>query len=165
MGDGYQAVRLPYKGGTADMLVILPEEGRFGAIEDRLDAGFLDEVDHSLDTKYVKLAMPRFDFEKDLDLIKSLERLGMTAPFDSGTADFSSITGAKDLYISDALHRANITVDEKGTEAGAATVLAMAESMPPSPTEMTMDLPFIFAIVERDTGAILFLGRMTNPQK
>ena len=164
-GDGYQAVRLPYKGKAADMLVILPDEGRFGTVEARLNAGFLDEVEDSLDTKYVKLTMPRFDFETDLDLIKLLERMGMTAPFDSGVADFSGITGGKDLYISDVLHRANITVDEKGTEAAAATVLAMAESSTPQVTEMTMDRPFIFAIVERGTGTILFLGRVTNPQK
>jgi serpin B len=164
-GDGYQAVRLPYKGEAADMLVILPDEGRFGAVEERLDAGFLDDVDHSLDTKYVRLTMPRFDFEMDLDLIKSLRRLGMAAPFNPSAADFSGITGGKDLYIGEALHRANITVDEKGTEAAAATVLAMPDSMPPPPTEMTMDRPFIFAIVERDTGTILFLGRVTEPQE
>lgn len=162
-GDGYQAVRLPYKGEAADMLVILPEEGRFGTVEERLNAGFLDEVDRSLDTKYVSLTMPRFDFETDLDLEERLKAMGMTRPFDA--ADFSGITGAKDLYISDALHRANITVDEKGTEAAAATVLVMAESSTPQVTQMTMDRPFIFAIVERDTGTILFLGRVTNPQK
>lgn len=162
-GDGYQAVRLPYKGEAADMLVILPDEGRFETVEERLNSGFLGEVDRSLDTKYVSLTMPRFDFETDLDLKERLKAMGMTRPFDA--ADFSGITGAKDLYISDALHRANITVDEKGTEAAAATVLVMAESSTPQVTEMTMDRPFIFAIVERDTGTILFLGRMTNPQK
>ena len=62
------------------------------------------------------------------------------------------------------LHRANATVDEKDTEAAEATVLVMLESMPPRPTEMTMDRPFIFAIVEHDTGTILFLGRVTDPQ-
>ncbi|HET7270667.1 MAG TPA: serpin family protein, partial [Rubrobacter sp.] len=164
-GDGYQAVRLPYKGEAADMLVILPHKGRFGPVEEHLSAGFLDQVENSLDMEYVRLTMPRFDFETDLDLKKMLERMGMTAPFDSGMADFSGITGGKDLYISEALHRANITVDEKGTEAAAATVLAMAESSTPQMTEMTIDRPFIFAIVERDKGTILFLGRVTNPQQ
>jgi serpin B len=164
-GDGYRAVRLPYKGEAADMLVIMPDEGRFGTVEERLSTDFLDDVDHSLDTQYVRLSMPRVDFEKNLDLIKSLERMGMKAPFDPGRADFSGITGGKDLYIGEALHRANITVDEKGTEAAAATVLAMPTSMPPPPTEMTMDRPFISTIVERDTGTILFLGRVTNPKE
>jgi len=80
-------------------------------------------------------------------------------------ADFSGITGNKELFIGEALHRANITVDEKGTEAAAATVLDMPVSTPPPPKEMTMDRPFIFAIVEHGTGTILFLGRVTNPQK
>ena len=162
-GDSYQAVRLPYKGEAADMLVILPDEGSFGTVEEHLNAGFLDEVEGSLETKYVRLTMPRFDFETDLDFKERLKAMGMTRPFED--ADFSGMTGGKDLYISDALHRANITVDEKGTEAAAATVLVMAESSTPQVTEMTMDRPFIFAIVERDTGTILFLGRVTNPQK
>jgi serpin B len=162
-GDGYQAVRLPYKGEAADMLIILPQEGRFEQVEGRLGAGFLDEVRRGLREEYVRLTMPRFDFETDLDLPKLLKAMGMTAPFDSGIADFSGITGKKELYISEALHRADITVDEKGTEAAAATVLGMALSAAPEPTEMTADRPFIFAIAERETGAILFLGRVTDP--
>jgi serpin B len=162
--DGYQAVRLPYKGEAADMLIILPQEGRFEQVEGRLGAGFLDEVRRALREEYVRLTMPRFDFETDLGLPKLLKAMGMTAPFDSGTANFSGISGKKDLYISEALHRANITVDEKGTEAAAATVLLMPVSGPPEPTiEMTADRPFIFVIAERETGAILFLGRVTDP--
>jgi serpin B len=162
-GDGYQAVRLPYKGGAADMLIILPEEGRFEQVEGPLGAGFFDEVRRGLREEYVRLTMPRFDFETDLALTKLLKAMGMTAPFDSGTADFSGITGKRELYISEALHRANITVDEKGTEAAAATALLMPESGRPEPTQMTADRPFIFAIAERETGVILFLGRVTDP--
>jgi len=163
-GDGYQAVRLPYKGDAADMLVVLPEKGRFGEIEDRLDAGFLDEVDRNFrPDEFVKLTMPRYDFETDLDLIALLRSMGMTVPFDGGAADFSGITREGNLFIDAARHRANITVDEKGTEAAAATVLSMPTSKPPPSVEMTANRPFFFAITERETDTILFLGRVTDP--
>jgi serpin B len=162
-GDGYQAVRLPYRGGATDMLIIRPEEGRFEQVEGRLDANLFEEVSSGLRREYVRLTMPRFDFETNLDLPKLLKEMGMTAPFDPGIADFSGITGTRELFISEALHRANITVDEKGTEAAAATVLAMPVSGPPKPVELTADRPFIIAIAERETGAILFLGQVTDP--
>ena len=164
-GEGYAAVRLPYEGEAVDMLVILPERGRFASVEERLDAGFLDEVRRALDPRYVRLTMPRFDFEADLDLKILLKRMGLEAPFDPGAADFAGITGREDLYVGAALHQANITVDEKGTEAAAATVLDMPVSAAPKPVEMDVDRPFIFAIAERETGAILFLGRVTDPQR
>ncbi len=163
-GDGYQAVRLPYKGDAADMLVILPEEGRFEEIEDRLDASLLDEVDANMrPDEFVKLTMPRFDFETDLDLPGSFDSMGMTAPF-SGAADFGGITKEAGLFIGDALHRANITVDEKGTEAAAATMLDFPVSEPPPPVEMTLNRPFLFVIEERETGSLLFMGRVTDPE-
>lgn len=160
-GDGYQAVRLPYKGDAVDMLVILPEEDRFEQIEARLSAGFFDEVRGGLRDDYARLTMPRFDFEIELNLRKLLT--AMRDPFDQSTADFSGITGEKGLYVSAALHKANITVDEEGTEAAAATGLAMPVSEPPEPVEMTVDHPFIFAIAERETDKILFLGRVADP--
>lgn len=163
-GDGYQAVRLPYKGDAADMLVVLPEKGRFREIEGRLGAGLLDEVEGKIrPDEYVKLTMPRFNFETRLDLIPLLRSMGMTSTFDDGAADFSGITGEKDLFVGDALHEANITVDEKGTEAAAATALDFPVSKPPPFEEMSANRPFLFAIQERETGAILFLGRVTDP--
>ena len=163
-GDGYQAIRLPYKGEATDMLVVLPAEGDFEEIEGRLSARFLDEVDEKIRPgEYVKLTMSRFDFETRLDLIPLLRSMGMTSPFDIGAADFSGITSEGPLSIDDARHKANITVDEKGTEAAAATSLAFPVSKPPPPVEMTIDQPFLFAITEQETGAVLFLGRVTDP--
>jgi serpin B len=163
-GDGYQAVRLPYKGDAADMLVVLPEEGRFEEIEGRLNADLLDEVGAKINPDaYVRLTMPRFDYQTRLDLLPLLRSMGMTAPFDGGTADFGGITRAGGLFIGDAVHQANITVDEKGTEAAAATVLGFPVSGPPPLKEMTANRPFLFAITERETGTVLFLGRVTDP--
>ncbi len=158
----YQAVRLPYKGDAADMLVVLPEEGRFEEVEGRLDAGLLDEVDAKMDPDaYVRLTMPRFDFETQLDLVPLLSSMGMKLPF-GGAANFGGITREAPLFIGEARHKANITVDEKGTEA-AATFLAFPESGPPPLQEMTANRPFLFAVTERETGAVLFLGRVTDP--
>lgn len=158
-GDGYQAAVLPYTGQNVDMVVILPESGRFGEIEAGLNTNFVDDVRAAAETHDVELTMPRFDFESDFDLTKILPEMGMPDPF--GPADFSGIAQA-DLSISAAIHKATIAVDEKGTEATAATIIAIEESAMP-PAELTIDRPFIFAIVERETGTILFLGRVTNP--
>jgi serpin B len=148
---------------AADMLIILPEEGRFEQVEERLNAGFLDGVSDELNLKYVRLTMARFDFETDLKLEKLLKIMGMEKPFSD--ADFSGMTGDRSLAFGDALHRANLTVDEKGTEAAAATVLDMPVSPKPEPANMTLDRPFVFAIVERETGTVLFLGRVANPEE
>lgn len=165
-GDGYQAIQLPYEGEKADMLVVLPEEDGFGSIEKRLDAGFLERVRRDLQPRGVELTMPRFDFETDLDLEERLRSMGMKVPFDE-VSDFSGITKEEHLHISDALHKATVTVDEKGTEAAAATAVIMrVESGGPIvQAKMTLDHPFIFAVVERETGTILFLGHVTNPQE
>ena len=82
----------------------------------------------------------------------------------SGAADFRGITGEASLFISDVIHQANIDVDEKGTEAAAATAVVMRESAPPGePVTLRVDRPFLFALRDVPTGAVLFLGRLANP--
>ncbi|HEY8239003.1 MAG TPA: serpin family protein, partial [Candidatus Limnocylindrales bacterium] len=84
--------------------------------------------------------------------------------FDAGRADFTGITPVDDLCISAVIHQANIDLDEEGTEAAAATgVIAGVTSMPPEPVPMTVDRPFLFALRDVETGAILFLGRVVEP--
>lgn len=160
-GDGYRAVALPYTGQKAEMLLILPEEGRYAEVEEQLDAAFLESVRSGLETRDVTLTLPRFDFEDDVDLKAQLQGMGMTAPFDSA-ADFSGLVEGGGLWISDALHKATIAVDEVGTEATAATVIAMEESAMER-AEFEATRPFMLAIVERETGTLLFLGRVLNP--
>jgi serpin B len=160
-GPDYQAVALPYEGQSVEMLVIVPQPGHFEAVEAALSADFLNEVRGQAELRDVQLIMPRFEFDTDLDLQALLTGMGLGNPFGGG-ADFSGIVAGDGLYISDALHRGTITVDEEGTEAAAATVIAMTVSALET-AEVTMDRPFIFAIIEQDTGAILFLGRVMNP--
>ena len=163
-GADYQAVRLPYEGEAADMLVILSDEGSFRQVEGRLGVGILDEVRGNLLETQVKLPTPRFGFETDLKLIDLLEGLGLRLPFDPYEADLSGATKEERLYVCEALHQVTITVDEKGTEAAAATAnLDIPVTSGGEPFTMTLDRPFLFAITERETGAILFLGRVTDP--
>lgn len=160
-GPSYQAVALPYAGQGVEMVIILPQAGQFEAVEAELSADFLNQARRQAGLRDVRLTMPRFEFDSDLDLKALLIEMGLETPF-GGAADFSGIVAGGGLTISDALHRGTITVDEEGTEAAAATVIALAESMLES-AEVTLDRPFILAIVAQDTGAILFLGRVMNP--
>jgi serpin B len=160
--DGYQAALLPYTGDAIQMLVILPDSGQFEEVESRLDPEFVDNIWQEAARQDLTLVMPKLDFESELSLKELLIEMGMTAPF--GAADFGGIAGEDELFISNALHKANITVDEKGTEAAAATVIVMPGSAPiEEPIELRLDRPFIFAILEQETGSILFLGRVMNP--
>jgi serine protease inhibitor len=105
--------------------------------------------------------MPRWDFAIDLDLIPPLQELGMKAPFGAG-ADFSGMLPG--VWIDQAVHRANITVDEWGTEAAAVTGLGFNESGPPPPNvTIRADHPFAFAIVDTQTGAPVFIGHVADP--
>jgi serpin B len=161
-GDGYQGALIPYTNSPIDMLVILPDEGKYEAVEGMLSSEFFSQLRNLATERDVHLVMPKLDFETDLDLVALLTGMGLIDPF-SGGADFSGISEGGGLFISDALHKANITVDEEGTEAAAATVIAMRESMVER-AELTLDRSFIFSLQDRETGTILFLGRVIDPR-
>ena len=109
------------------------------------------------------LALPKFGIETKTDLASTLAALGMPTAFDE-RANFSGITTAEPLEISDVIHQANIDVDEKGTEAAAATaVVIRATGMPAEPVTLGVDRPFLFAVRDVPTGTILFLGRVGDP--
>jgi serpin B len=161
-GDGYQAVRLPYAGGLS-MVAILPDAGTLGAFERSLDGAALRRIVSGLAAKPVVLSMPRFSFRSKAALKDALGELGMPIAF-TDRADFSGITREEPLAITDVLHQAFIAVDEKGTEAAAATaVIFHAISAPLQPVVLTLDRPFLFLIQDDETGAILFMGRLADP--
>jgi serpin B len=113
----------------------------------------------------VDLVMPKFKVETRADLGDVLEAMGMGLAF-SPEADFSGITGARDLHIGFVVHQANIDVDENGTEAAAATAVGFDTSGGgPEPFVVRADRPFFFALRDVPTGAILFLGSVTDPSK
>jgi serpin B len=163
-GSGYEAVELPYAGRQLAMLVIVPDD--LAAFEAGLDGQALAAITDGLHAERVAVAFPRFGIETKLDLNRALAAMGMPLAFDERRADFSGITPAADLYISGVIHQANIDVDEEGTEASAATAVIMGTtSMPPPPIPMTVDRPFLFALRDVQTGAILFLGRVVEPME
>jgi len=162
-GEGYQAVELLYDGCELSMVIFLPEAGNFEAFEEGLQFQQVCDIISGLQSTGVTLTMPRFEFDSAFSLKDTLAGMGMPVAF-SGEADFSGMTGNRDLFISKVVHKAFVSVDEAGTEAAAATAVIMPESGPPEPTvEVTIDHPFIFLIRDIETGAILFVGRVMNP--
>lgn len=161
-GDGYQAVELPYDGRELSMVILLPGEGQFEAFEDSLDAALVDAIIRDLESQEVALTMPRFEFESEFSLKQTLAAMGMPIAF-TDEADFSGMTGVRDLHIAEVIHKAFVSVDEAGTEAAAATAVIMELTAMPEVVEMTIDHPFIFLIRDIETGTILFVGRVVNP--
>jgi serpin B len=164
-GDEYQAVELAYQGGSAAMDIILPDEGKFSEFESGLNAQKLNEILGAMQpSDRLQLELPKFNFSAEFGLKDQLISMGMSDAFDPDHADFSGMTGTKDLYIGAVLHKAFVAVDEKGTEAAAATAVVMELSAALiSGTQMTIDHPFIFVIRDLPSGQILFVGRVLNP--
>ena len=164
----YKAVKLAYgysdKGtsGNYDMTLILPEENT--TIQNLLksaDASFWADVQSSMKQEFVDIKLPRFNIDLNINLNDILYELGVKSIFDPKNADFSKISEDL-LYISFIKQVANISVDEAGTEAAAVSVAAMevadAPGEEPAFKVFHADRPFLFAITEQTTGAILFLG-------
>ncbi|NTV22866.1 MAG: serpin family protein [Nanoarchaeota archaeon] len=161
---GYQAIELPYKGEKVSMLILLPELGTIEEFEDSLDEGVLESVDSKLQSQKVSVMVPKFKFNTKYFMSQDLQQMGMKQAFTSG-ADFSGMTGTKDLYISFVIHQAFIDVYEEGTEAAAATGTGIGTTSMPIQEYFIADHPFIFMITDEETGLILFLGRLSNPCK
>jgi len=162
-GEGFQAVAMPYLGGEVSMLVLVPDQGNFQEFEADLSAESLDGIISRMAYTPIRLKFPKFEFESEISLAETLAAMGMPEAF-SAAADFSGMTGDKDLFISDVFHKAFIGVDEEGTEAAAATAVVMKlTAAPENPLELTVDRPFLFAIRDHQTGTVLFMGRVLRP--
>ncbi len=162
-GPGYRAAELPYDGNKLSMVVIEPDD--LAAFEASLTGSVLADVMASLTLSELDLTLPKFKFDAPLRLRPTLEALGMTDAFDDDLADFSGINGGRDLAISDVLHKGFIAIDEKGTEAAAATaVIIDTDSAAPEPHTLIVDHPFLVVIRDRPTGTILFVGRVVDPR-
>jgi serpin B len=165
-GNGYQAVELPYDGDEFSMVILLPASGNFRAFEEGLRSGQVGATITHLQSTKVSLTMPQFGFDSAFELKDTLSAMGMGDAFVFGDADFSGMTGNRELYISAVVHKAFVSVDEAGTEADAATAVivpAGSSGSEPPPVKVTIDRPFIFLIRDIETGAILFVGRVLNP--
>jgi serpin B len=164
-GEGWKAVELPYLREELALLLVVPDAGKFAQVEQQLGDGLLSKAVASLRTETeVDLTMPKFKFRTQAGLKEALMALGMKSAFSPEQADFSAMTAAEALYVDDVIHEAYIAVDEEGTEAAAATAVVMrATGAPAQQIRLVIDRPFLFALRDRDTGAILFLGRVTDP--
>jgi serpin B len=161
-GEGFQAAELSYDGGKLAMLLIVPNQGQFAAVEGQLSATRVREIRAGLGEHQVELALPKFSFRSEVPSKAPLQSLGMIEPF-GGNADFTGMNGGGGLFIQDVVHQAFVAVDENGTEAAAATAVIVGEVSAPPPATLAIDRPFVFAIIDRPTGATLFIGRVLDP--
>ena len=178
--DGVQILEMPYQGDKISMLVLLPrteipnqryerEEiqpqlSDINQLQSILSAEKLQEWRSKMRPESVYIYMPKYTFETSYSLVNHLKSMGMSLPFTYPGADFSGMDGTQMLYIDKVLHKAYIDVYEEGTEAAAATALVMTfGSAGPRFIEFRADHPFIFLIQEKETGNILFMGRVNNP--
>ena len=162
-GDGWKSVELDYAGGQLAMTVLVPDAGRFDEITSRLDATLLDAITSTKPAE-VDLTLPKFAIDKQLSLKQQLIALGMPTAFADGKADFTGMTTDESLVIDDVIHETNVTVDEKGTVAAAATaVIGRASSAPARIEHLVVDRPFVFLLRDKSTGAVVFAGQVTDP--
>jgi serpin B len=172
-GEGFQVAELPYKGKRLSMVVLLPAKpDGLPALEKSLSAEKLKLWLAGLRTRKVMVWLPKFKMTCEFALKKPLVAMGMKKSFTARVGDFSGMNGIKPpsdgcLYISAVVHKAFVEVDEKGTEAAAATAVVMCEATSAGPRipVFRADRPFLFLIRDKVSGAILFMGRVTNPAK
>ena len=161
-GPGWRSASIPYVGG-AHLLVILPDH-LDAYLESLTPQKFDAAAATSQSTAVAAVTMPTFETTSRFELNGDLQSLGMPDAFDPRRADFSGIDGKRDLHVSHVAHQAHIKVDQYGTEAEAATAAVfMLTSASVGPTPLVLDRPFLYAIVDDASGAILFLGRVDDP--
>jgi len=165
-----QEYRHPSPAGTGpgfSLLVILPRAaGDLAKLEQALTPALFADWTNRLQGARVRVFIPKFKTEERFLLADTLKTLGIQDAFVYGPADFSGMDGTRLLYISRVIHQSFINVDENGTEAAAATAVAMAAgAAPPSqpPELFRADHPFLYFIRENATGSILFMGRLASP--
>lgn len=164
--DAYDAIELPYNGGAV-MDIVMPTAGTMAAFESSLTPDSLSKIVGGLSNGTVDLAMPKFSYAGDAISLKPLlQGMGMNVPFGED-ADFTAIATDPNehLFIQNVLHKAYLRVDEKGTEAAAATAVVMGDAAVgfEEGLSITLDHPFFFTIRDTATNTILFAGRITNP--
>lgn len=169
-GGTFQAVDIPYKSGELSMVVFLPTDAAgLSAFEQALTAANAEKwLSGGWRSNKIILTLPKFKMSSGFELAAALRALGMKQAFQRGGADFSGMTGKKDLWISAAIHKAFVDVNEEGTEAAAATGIvmrSMSMSYEAPPIVFRVDHPFVFLIRDNRSGAILFMGRVTDPTK
>lgn len=164
--DNLQVLQLPYVGDELSMVILLPKAADgVGWLEQQLTAGNLADWLDDLREREVVVSIPKFKMTSKFSLEGVLRSMGMGQAF-GGAADFSGMTGRRDLFISAVIHQAYVDVNEEGTEAAAATgvVMRLTSAMPDRTPVFQADHPFLFLIRDNTSGSILFLGRVSDPR-
>lgn len=168
-GEGFTAAELPYGGDAFVMTVVLPDEDvGIDAFAAGLDAARWQEIVAAVEgaEREIRLALPKFELEYGRELTETLGAMGMGAAFDAGEADFGRMVdleaiAPENVYLSRVQQKAFVRVDEEGTEAAAATGVGVGVTS--APPALRLDRPFLFAIRERHSGAVLFIGKLERP--
>ncbi len=162
-----KAIEMPYMNNKASMVIFLPnEKNGIKEFEGSFDYTYYQKILAAFQFNEVRVSLPKFQVTFKIRLGNTLSQMGMPLAFSAGSADFSGMDGKYDLYISEVIHQAFVNVDEKGTEAAAATavVMKMTAMRPSSDIKVfNADHPFLFLIKDNTTGSILFMGKIMNP--
>jgi serpin B len=163
--QGFAVLDLPYERQEMSMIVILPNDAAgLPAVEKQLSETNLKKWTGKLGTHEVDVTLPRFKITAQFMLNDTLQEMGMRDAFVFGKADFSGMATREKLFISAVVHKAFVDVNEKGTEAAAATGVGVGTLSLPPPATFRADHPFLFLIRDNVTGSILFMGRLADPQ-
>ncbi|MBN1273456.1 MAG: serpin family protein [Candidatus Aminicenantes bacterium] len=164
--DHIQILEMDYVGRDLSMLIILPKENDIGKIESIISPQNLDAWKNSMKSERVRVALPKFSFETKYFMAEDLKEMGMPTAFRYPDADFTGMSPTGELCINEVIHQTFVEVAEYGTEAAAATAVTMRAGsalQQEQPKIFNADHPFIFIIQQKDTGNILFIGRLSDP--
>lgn len=163
-----QVLELPYQGDRLSMVIVLPKKkDGLNEVETSLNHESLGSAFSTLRTSKVHVTLPKIKTTYSVSLSQTLPTMGMKDAFNARMADFSGMDGTRELSISEVVHKAFCEVNEEGTEAAAATGVAMvtrAFMKEPPPVEFKADHPYLYFIRDMQTGTLLFLGRMCDPR-
>lgn len=143
---------------------MLPDSGKFATVEAALNAQVIETAFANSSQSDVILTFPKFKLTDELPARQALSALGIRDLFVSGAADLSGIDGARNLYVSDVRHKVFMDVNEKGTEAAAATGVVFGNTSVPVTVPVVVDRPFLFVIRDRATKALVFVGSIVEPK-
>ena len=158
-------VSLPYQGEELEFLIVLPHEPQgLDQVSKSLNTATLQSNISAMTRKEVDVWLPKLNLDQSIDMKSTLQKMGLKKVFNENEADFSHMTEKPGLFVSSVVHKSYLMVDEQGTEAAAATGITIGvTSMPAPPTMFVADHPFLFFILQKSSGAILFMGRFEQP--
>lgn len=161
----YQAVELPYRNEELALLIVTPKDLDLASFEETLDAEMFDAIVEELSPQFIELSLPKLETRFNSSLQESLQDIGAERIFCGRCNALSGIAPPAELAVSDVVHETYLRMDEKGTEAAAATGVVVAVTSAPLPVlVLKVDRPYFMALRDRETGAILFLGRVMDPR-